>query len=863
MPIITTSPGFKTPAEQWLNLYPNQFLTDKEKSGDEFIKRNMDYFFIVAINHFAKNKRTVVPNYELVKGILRRSDFYMEPEVKSFTDTILQSDDLPGYVKHYSILTPPINTMVGEMTKRPDNVYVKAFDDDSKSEELEFKTQILQQYILDNAKQRLQGILAQQGTQIDSPDELEQMTQEKVKEYMTDYTSTAEMWGSRVLEAMKVRFSMKEKSEDAFRDLLISGKEFYHIYEDNSPFGFNVEVVNPKNVWWLTTPDEKYISDPMNPTIGAYAAGTIEILEISEIMRKYELTEEEVEHLRKLTQQAYLLSPNESNLVKPGVTGHNSVTYQTYDPLVLQTRLLMEAELKENNEELADFLGITNNVGVFGQKYMVVRAYWCSKKKIGKLTFINEQGEEEITLVDENYKNKSHPGQISLEWSWINQWYQGLKIGQDVYYVKPLEILDYCPVIGAVFENKNIDEPRSLVDLMKPFQVLYNIAMNQLFRLLEKEIGVVFVSSIRHIPVPKDGSYQDAIEIWEEEAREKGIVFVDDSPENTKGPSSFNQFARQDLSRTQEIESRYQLAVRMREECWKLVGLNEQRLGGVAATETATGTNTAITQSYAQTESWFATHEYVLNKLYQALLDVALYIESQKPVSTISNISTEGEKSFVQVNGSEIKLKELGVYVTSRAEDAKAFMQLESLSQAMLQNGASPYDVAVMQNTKSMRKILKTLKDAKDDMDAKFQQEQQTKQQELQQQQQQFQQQQQLQMQQHQAQVETENYNKELDRQSKEKIALIMASAKGGSEIIPGDENALEQTKFDLEREKSDRDYQMKMQKLQQEQQKLIHDQSINQQKLNLEKQKLEEEAKRTAAQLKIAKQKAQQKPKK
>jgi hypothetical protein len=54
---------------------------------------------------------------------------------------------------------------------------------------------------------------------------------------------------------------MKEKSEDALEILLISKRVLSHL-QDNSKLGFNVEVVNPKNVWYLSTPDKKNIFHP-------------------------------------------------------------------------------------------------------------------------------------------------------------------------------------------------------------------------------------------------------------------------------------------------------------------------------------------------------------------------------------------------------------------------------------------------------------------------------------------------------------------------------------------------------------------------------------------------------------------------
>jgi hypothetical protein len=172
-------------------------------------------------------------------------------------------------------------------------------------------------------------------------------------------------------------------------------------------------------------------------------------------------------------------------------------------------------------------------------------------------------GNEQTVLVDENYKSKTIPTQISLEWGWINQWYQGTKIGPDIYHLKPLKILNYCPIIGTTYEVKNT-EARSLVDLMKPFQVLYNICMNQLYKLLEKEIGNVASVNIRRVPRLRDGDEQDSLDIWEMEARERGIIFDDDSPENTKAPVSNTSLARNiDLTRSNEIQSRYNLAMQL------------------------------------------------------------------------------------------------------------------------------------------------------------------------------------------------------------------------------------------------------------------------------------------------------------
>src|SRR5688572_33096404 len=106
MPIIDHSPEQNMDWARW-NIYPDQFVSEKEKKGNKWIKSNMDYFANVAYSQFIKAKRTFVRNYNLVKGNLTPQDFYIDtdaPEdMQSFTETLLRQVELPPHVKHYPI----------------------------------------------------------------------------------------------------------------------------------------------------------------------------------------------------------------------------------------------------------------------------------------------------------------------------------------------------------------------------------------------------------------------------------------------------------------------------------------------------------------------------------------------------------------------------------------------------------------------------------------------------------------------------------------------------------------------------------------------------------------------------------------
>src|SRR5690606_21826763 len=227
--------------------------------------------------------------------------------------------------------------------------------------------------------------------------------------------------------------------------------------------------------------------------------------------------------------------------------------------------------------------------------------------------------------------------------------------------------------------------------------------------------------SLRKLSVPKDGDYRDALDMWEDLARDKGIAIEDDSPENMNAPGGQTASAKAvDLSRTNEIQSRYTLAQQLKMGCWELLGITRERLGSVTASQTAFGAQTSLSQSYAQTAPWFSHHYYVLNQLYQAILDAAQYFESQKEESTLSFISGTAEHIMIRVLGRDLLGKDLRVFVTDRAEDYAQLQTIKGFTQEMIQNGVDPYDIVQLLDSKSIRAhkdVLRKVKEHREELE--------------------------------------------------------------------------------------------------------------------------------------------------
>ena len=282
--------------------------------------------------------------------------------------------------------------------------------------------------------------------------------------------------------------------------------------------------------------------------------------------------------------------------------------------------------------------------------------------------------------------------------------------------------------------------------------------------------------------------------------------------------------------------------------------MSKQRLGSISASESATGVNTAVQQSYSQTEPLFVAHEYVMGQLYQAIIDASLFVESSKPQSTLSYITSEGQSAFVQVNGTDLKFRDLKVFPTNRAEDNQMFQELRQLAQPLMQNGGSLYDVIELYSTKSMREMKKTFKDLRDKQEAQQQQAQQLEQQKLEQQSQQVQ----AQLAQAQAikeqEIANDNYQKELDRINKKEVALINALGRNENATADVDNSgvadALEVSKLTQEESKAAQAYQLKMQEIQA---KLMDSNN----KKEIEKEKLQVARENMANDLAVAKENA------
>lgn len=781
------------------NLTPLQMAKAEEKDED-WKKWNLDWFERAGINQLSKQQNPILKNYNLANGVLDQND-YIIGDGNEYSDMISlisteNSSNLP--IKFYPIIPNIVNVLCGEFSKRDSRIIAKAVDETSINEAYEEKKKLLTQILVSNAEQKILEQYQSMGIDLNEldPDQQQQFQQDldtarQIAEAETkfkSYRGIAEQWANHILQLDNDRFDMYQKEYHGFRDMLVSDREFWHVQvmEDD----YKVELWEPWNVFYHKSPDVQYTSE------GNYI-GRIKLMSIPDIIDIYgsKMTEDQLlqlkNHYRTLNTFPLVTDGMRdqenwyTNYSKPYPQNYTNVTWQKY--MDGQVATMLDGKKPDSPVSNMTWYDLNRRgqyieMDVNGPGMVrVTEVYWKSQKRVGHLTRIDKNGILTQVVVDEGYrctedpiydtslnKCKSKDNLISgehIDWIWINEVRWGVKMNSSLasYYTRnysdfePIYIsgdplpfqfrsqsnIYGCrlPVEGRIFSDRG-SYSRSLVDQMKPNQINYNIVNNQIVEMLADEIGNVVVLDQNMIPrnslKGQWGKYN--FPMFHQVMKDYQVAAIDPSPMNTGTATNFAHFQAVDLTKTNQIMSRLQLAEFFKNEAYAVVGITPQRLGSVTASETATGTQQAVNNSYAQTEVYFDQHmNHLMPRVRQLMLDAAQFITSTKPQARLNYLNSNEENIFFQIEGADLLLRDFKIYAKSTA-NVKALV--ERLQQLAMQNntaGGSMLEIAQMISIQSPAEIMAKLREFEDrrqqEIEAQRQHEMQMQQQAFQQQQ--------------------------------------------------------------------------------------------------------------------------------
>ena len=805
---------------------PVQFLPYSKKT-DDWAAWNLDWLELQGIEFLRVNSRRLLKNYKLAKGIIDKTDYIVEPdnEYKDLMDTLTAENDSALELKFYPIVPNVINVLTGEFAKRYSKVQFRAVDDTSYNEMLEQKRMQVEEALLADAESNLVRKMIEMGMDPSSEEAQQQLSPEGLKSlpeiedfFSKSYRSMVEEWASHQLSVDEERFKMQELEERGFRDMLISDREFWHfrMLEDD----YDVELWNPILTFYQKSPDQRYIAD-------SNYCGKIDLMTVSDVVDKfgYLMDEKQLKSLQKIypaRSAQYQVNgyqndgsyydatrSHEWNTQMPGL-GYRQFTSNYWD------------DPARGGDILSEILNENEDVSMWGEGDLmrVSTIYWKTQRRIGHLTKIETDGEVTQEIVDETFKitkkavydtsifkQKNKENLLEgehIDWIWINETWGGVKIGPNLpamwrstmgdninpiyiginrtkpgrlpFQFKGNNTLYGCklPVEGRVFSDRNT-RSTSLVDLMKAYQVGYNMVNNQIADILIDELGTVIMFDQNALPRHSMG------EDWGKNNYAKAFVAMKDfqmlpldtSITNTENATNFNHYQTLNMEQTNRLMSRIQLANYFKQQCFDAIGINPQRLGGAVSAQTATGVVQAMQQSYAQTEMYFVQHsDHLMPRVHQMRTDLAQYYYSTNPSVRLSYISSEAEKVNFSINGTELLLRDFNVFATTKTNHRAI---LENLKQMALTNnttGASIYELGNIVKADSIAEVTDILKDSETRM-------QQQRQQEMQQQRQMQEQQLQAKAQEEQQKLQVEMQENAKDRQNDITIAEIRSAGFG------------------------------------------------------------------------------------
>ena len=805
---------------------PVQFLPYSKKT-DDWAAWNLDWLELQGIEFLRLNSRRLLKNYKLAKGIIDKTDYIVEPdnEYKDLMDTLTAENDSALELKFYPIVPNVINVLTGEFAKRYTKVQFRAVDDASYNEMLEQKRIQVEEALLADAEANLVRKMIEMGMDPSSEEAQQQLSPEGLKSlpeiedfFSKSYRSMVEEWASHQLAVDEERFKMQELEERGVRDMLISDREFWHfrMLEDD----YDIELWNPVLTFYQKSPDQRYIAD-------SNYCGKVDLMTVSDVVDRYGylMDEKQLKSLQKIyparsaqyqvngyqNDGAYYdaTRSHEWNTQMPGLAYRQFTSNYWDDPA-------------RGGDILSEILDENEDVSMWGEGNLmrVSTIYWKTQRRIGHLTKIETDGEVTQEIVDETFKitkkgvydssifkQKSKENLLEgehIEWIWINEVWGGVKIGPNLpamwrstmgdninpiyiginrtkpgrlpFQFKGNNTLYGCklPVEGRVFSDRNT-RSASLVDLMKAYQVGYNMVNNQIADILIDELGTVIMFDQNALPRHSMG------EDWGKNNYAKAYVAMKDfqmlpldtSITNTENATNFNHYQTLNMEQTNRLMSRIQLANYFKQQCFDAIGINPQRLGGAVSAQTATGVVQAMQQSYAQTEMYFVQHsDHLMPRVHQMRTDLAQYYYSTNPSVRLSYISTEAEKVNFSINGTELLLRDFNVFATTKTNHRAI---LENLKQMALTNnttGASIYELGNIVKADSIAEVTDILKDSEA-------RQQTMRQQEMQQQRQMQEQQLQAKAQEEQQKLQVEIDENAKDRQNDVTIAEIRSAGFG------------------------------------------------------------------------------------
>ena len=313
--------------------------------------------------------------------------------------------------------------------------------------------------------------------------------------------------------------------------------------------------------------------------------------------------------------------------------------------------------------------------------YEVWHVVWKGEVRKGILTYVNEVGLTTTRVVDESYRLDKQNGDISIEWEWDTQVYEGYRIGSRYTAIYPIKarpiayerngklpyngIMELLPYMGKF----------SIISIITPFQIMRNIfAYHREMVIAKNKMFILLLPQSLVSTKEEDRVYRMAAD---------GTLLVDDSEDSNS--QKMAQVRLLNANMGDYIAQITQLMIATRQEAWDCVDMNAQRYGEIAQSAGAATTQEAVARSSMGSVIITEIFDQMRRRDYQRDIDFSklAFIDG---LQVAYNDST-GARRYLSLDVNSFVCSDCGVTVKNDAKEQDKIQQLRQWAFSAAQNG--------------------------------------------------------------------------------------------------------------------------------------------------------------------------------
>ena len=731
--------------------FPRQAISDSEKDL-EWCKENLR-----AITKYVGNRTNGydsaltsrdkdINNYNLYNGYVNAKDY------EYITDQY--GIPYPAQLAHYPLVSTKIDLLVNEDSERPLDKKVKSVNKKAAIRKENFKVSLVVNELLKEVKNEFEGKLgvkpSTENDQFPIPDDIEEYMRYEYKELVEEVCQDG-------LDYLIDKYRVKDIFRDGLRDFLVTGKVFYKVYVKNGdPF---VRRVDPRTLIWDKTVQSDYLED-------AQWVAEERWLTVNETIDEFreDLTPKDIQLLEELKE----------------INSHEG--------------------LSNFNSEY-EWINYSENRGV---RLRIVTAEWKSIKELKYKVSENKHNSSVPfkKIVSSTYKPRKNE---KIEKVYIDDVWEATEIAGQVYVqcrrrpnqVRSVDDAGSTPLSYAgCIHNHTTGNSKSLVDLLRHTQMLYNIVHYHIELTLARAGGKAVIYDVAQLPTNIGMDMQTVMY----HLKTDGVIPINSMQEG-QDAVKFNQFQQVDFTLSNSVQQLINLKLMLEQTAGQISGVSPQREGAISQYEYVGNVQRSVVQSSLSTKGWFFQHNEVKKMVFERMCNLmkVCWAEGKKAGYVLG----DGGYKFLNVLP-DIALNDYGIFLgDSGKDDAMRKMVQEMSAQALQSGNLSMLDAIKVLKSESLSEaevVLEKGLDSMKEMQQKMQQQQMQQQQIMQEQEMQKQQ---IEIQQKQAELQNKIEVAQIAAESRVDVAEIQTNQKRETE------NLKEQNKVRLEAAKADLQEQM------------------------------------------------------